>query len=86
MGQYRDDALVALHGSWNRREKDGYKVVRLHWSEDGTITESDFMAGFLDDDNVIGRPVDIAESPSGEIFISDDFSGSVYRVVSSEQK
>jgi len=85
-GRYRNDALVALHGSWNRREKDGYKVVRLHWSEDGTITESDFMTGFLDDDDVIGRPVDIAESPSGEIFISDDFSGSVYRVVFSDQK
>jgi len=85
-GPYRNDALVALHGSWNRREKDGYKVVRLHWSEDGTITESDFMTGFLDDGHVIGRPADIAESPSGEIFISDDFSGSVYRVVFSGQK
>jgi len=80
-GPYRNDALVALHGSWNRREKDGYKVVRLNWSADDAITESDFMTGFLDDDHVIGRPVDIAESPSGEIFISDDFSGSIYRVV-----
>ncbi len=78
---YHHDALVALHGSWNRSEKDGYKVVRLHWSDEDTITESDFMAGFLVDGNVIGRPVDIAESPSGEIFISDDFNGSIYRVV-----
>jgi len=85
-GQYRNDALVALHGSWNRREKDGYKVVRLHWSDDGDITESDFMTGFLENGNVIGRPVDIAESPSGEIFISDDFSGSIYRVVFAGQE
>ncbi len=80
-GRYRHDALVALHGSWNRRDKDGYKVVRLRWSANGEITETDFMTGFLNNDDVIGRPVDIAESPSGEIFISDDFSGSIYRVV-----
>jgi len=85
-GQYRNDALVALHGSWNRREKDGYKVIRLHWSDNGNITESDFMTGFLKQGDVIGRPVDIAESPSGEIFISDDFSGSVYRVVFTNQE
>ena len=83
-GPYRNDALVALHGSWNRRDKDGYKVVRLLWSADGVINESDFMTGFLVNDDVIGRPVDIAESSSGEIFISDDFSGSIYRIVFSE--
>lgn len=82
---YHHDALVALHGSWNRSEKDGYKVVRLHWSDNDSITESDFMTGFLINGDVIGRPVDIAESPSGEIFISDDFNGSIYRVVYSGQ-
>ncbi len=82
--RYRDDALVALHGSWNRREKDGYKVVRLHWSDDGAITETDFMTGFLLNGDVIGRPVDIAENSSGAIYISDDFNGSIYRVTSSK--
>lgn len=76
----RGAALVALHGSWNRRTKDGYKVVSLHWHPDGRIEERDFAAGFLDDDGVIGRPVDIAEGPDGAIYISDDFAGSVYRV------
>ena len=78
---YYHDALVALHGSWNRSEKDGYKVVRLRWSEDGTIRAHDFMTGFLVNGDVIGRPVDIAESATGEIFISDDFANAVYRVV-----
>jgi len=77
---YHHDALVALHGSWNRSEKDGYKVVRLHWSEQGQITETDFMTGFLADDDVIGRPVDVVESTAGMIFVSDDFSGAVYRI------
>ncbi len=78
---FRHDALVALHGSWNRAEKDGYKVVRLHWSEDGAIRGEDFMTGFLIDGDVIGRPVDIAESPAGEIFVSDDFANAIYRIV-----
>ena len=76
----RGAALVALHGSWNRRAKDGYKVVALHWQPDGRIEERDFAVGFLDDEGVIGRPVDVAEGPDGAVYISDDFTGSVYRV------
>ncbi len=76
----RGAALVALHGSWNRREKDGYKVVSLHWAPDGHIEERDFATGFLHDGGVIGRPVDVAEGPDGAFYISDDFAGSIYRV------
>lgn len=76
----RGAALVALHGSWNRTKKDGYKVVSLHWNEDGSIEERDFVTGFEVDEDVIGRPVDVAEGPDGAIYISDDFAGSIYRV------
>jgi glucose/arabinose dehydrogenase len=76
----RGAALVALHGSWNRRAKDGYKVVSLHWAPDGRIEERDFATGFLDDDGVIGRPVDVAEGPDGAFYVSDDFAGSIYRI------
>jgi glucose/arabinose dehydrogenase len=81
---FHHDALVALHGSWNRREKDGYKVVRLSWDANGEISQADFMTGFLLDDDVIGRPVDVTEAPDGSIYISDDFSGSVYRLAYGE--
>jgi glucose/arabinose dehydrogenase len=77
---YRGAALVALHGSWNRTRKDGYKVVSLHWSADGRIAERDFLTGFLVDDDVSGRPVDIAQGPDGAVYISDDYAGSVFRV------
>ncbi|WP_323845452.1 DUF7133 domain-containing protein [Microbulbifer magnicolonia] len=79
---YRDAALVALHGSWNRSVKDGYKVVSLHWDERGYIHQRDFLWGFLSDDKseVHGRPVAIAEDASGNIYISDDYAGAVYRV------
>jgi cytochrome c553 len=79
---YRGAAVVALHGSWNRTRKDGYKVVSLHWDGQGAIAERDFLTGFLgaDDADVIGRPVDVAEGPDGSVYVSDDYAGSVYRV------
>ncbi|WGL16115.1 PQQ-dependent sugar dehydrogenase [Microbulbifer bruguierae] len=79
---YQESALVALHGSWNRDVKDGYKVVSLHWDESGRINAEDFMWGFLGEDKstVYGRPVDIAEDVRGNIYISDDYAGAVYRV------
>jgi len=81
---YQNAALVALHGSWNRTAKDGYKVVSLHWAADGSVEARDFISGFLEDDGVIGRPAELAEGQDGSIFISDDFAGAVYRVVYGE--
>jgi glucose/arabinose dehydrogenase len=78
---YRGAALVALHGSWNRTRKDGYAVVSLHWRADGSIEERDFLVGFLEAEDVIGRPVDVAEAPDGAIYVSDDYAGVVYRIV-----
>jgi glucose/arabinose dehydrogenase len=73
-------ALVALHGSWNRSELDGYKVVALHWDNEGKITSSDFLRGFLSDEGVSGRPVDITQDSRGNLYISDDLAGRIYRV------
>jgi glucose/arabinose dehydrogenase len=77
---YQGTALVALHGSWNRSEKDGYKVVSLHF-EEGEITEKDFMTGFLVGGTVIGRPVDVEQDEDGALYVSDDFTGTVYKLV-----
>ena len=77
---YRGAALVALHGSWNRTSRDGYKVVSLHWEAQGGITQRDFLTGFLNREEVIGRPVDIAQGTDGAIYISDDFGGVVFKV------
>jgi glucose/arabinose dehydrogenase len=80
---YRGAALVALHGSWNRTVKDGYRVVSLHWAGD-SIVERDFAVGFERDGEVIGRPVDVAEGPDGAIYVSDDYAGAVYRITHGE--
>lgn len=77
---YQRGALVALHGSWNRSTPDGYKVVLLHWNDDGAITESDFLTGFLGPDGIIGRPAFVTEGPDGAIYVSDDYAGVIYRI------
>jgi glucose/arabinose dehydrogenase len=76
---YRGAAFVALHGSWNRTRKSGYKVVVLQFDA-GAIRESDFAVGFEENEDVIGRPVDVLEGPDGELFVSDDYAGAIYRV------
>jgi mono/diheme cytochrome c family protein len=80
---YRGAALVALHGSWNRTSLDGYEVVSLHWNGD-EIEERPFLGGFLRDGSVRGRPVDVAEGPDGALYVSDDYTGAIYRVAYGE--
>lgn len=77
---YERTALVALHGSWNRTIPDGYKVVALHWKDDGSIEQRDFLTGFEHNGDVIGRPVDVAQGPDGAFYVSDDYAGLIYRV------
>jgi glucose/arabinose dehydrogenase len=78
---YERTALVALHGSWNRSQPDGYKVVALDWAADGSISERDFLTGFLNEEGVLGRPAGVTQGSDGAIYITDDYAGVVYRVV-----
>lgn len=79
--EYRGDLLVAYHGSWNRTQPTGYKVVRFDLDENGKSKgESDFLTGFLDGNSALGRPVDLLFDSQGNLFISDDKSGVVYKV------
>lgn len=77
---YIGAAFVAQHGSWNRSKKSGYQVVALHFRPDGTIREEPFATGFMIDEAVSGRPVDVAVGPDGALYVSDDFTGSIYRI------
>lgn len=80
--QYQHRLFVAQHGSWNRSQPQGYKVVALKLDNAGNvITEQDFITGWLTENNqVLGRPVDILELPSGELLISDDKQGVIYSI------
>jgi glucose/arabinose dehydrogenase len=80
--QYRNQALVARHGSWNRSNKFGGDVALVTLNGDGSVKSvTPFITGFLQpDNNYIARPVDVMNMPDGSILISDDWNGAVYRV------
>lgn len=77
---YRDDALVALHGSWNRSQPAGYKVVRVHFEGNQTVKVTDFATGWLTGAGAWGRPVDVAVGADGALYISDDRAGIIIRI------
>ena len=81
--EYRYNLLVAYHGSWNRTQPTGYKVVRFKLDQAGNVLgpAEDFITGWLTAQGALGRPVDILITGDGVIFISDDKAGVVYRVV-----
>lgn len=79
---YRGDAFVTLHGSWNRASRTGYKVVRIV-VEDGKPTGEyeDFITGFVvDGDAVWGRPVGVAVANDGALLVSEDGNDTIWRV------
>ena len=79
---YRGDGFVAMHGSWNRGVRTGYKIVRLklsHGRADGAY--EDFVTGFvIDDHKVWGRPVATATARDGALLFTDDASDTLWRV------
>ncbi|GAB6051740.1 sorbosone dehydrogenase family protein [Magnetospira thiophila] len=78
---YRNDAFVAQHGSWNRAELDGYRVMRIRFDEQGQpLGKEIFADGWLKDGDVIGRPVDVAVLWDGSLLVSDDSAGAIYRI------
>jgi glucose/arabinose dehydrogenase len=80
--EYRDDAFVALHGSWNRLPPTGYEVARVVF-EDGVPQRFEpFVTGFLIDGGraTFGRPAGITVAPDGSLLFSDDSGGVIYRV------
>jgi glucose/arabinose dehydrogenase len=80
--EYRDDAFIAMHGSWNRFPPTGYEVVRLVFENGVPQRFEDFVTGFLIEDGAatFGRPAGITVAPDGSLLFSDDTSGAIYRV------
>jgi glucose/arabinose dehydrogenase len=78
---YRGDALVAYHGSWNRDTPTGAKVVRIHVANGRPVGVEDFIVGWQDaGGRRWGRPVDVLVAADGAVLVSDDQSGTIYRV------
>ncbi len=86
--EYRGDAFVTLHGSWNRQLRTGYKVVRLKL-QNGVPTGDyeDFVTGFvLDAKRVWGRPVGVAVTHDGALLVSEDGNGTLWRITPTPQR
>ena len=81
-GAYAEGAFVGEHGSWNRQDLSGYKVVWIPFSNGRpTGKPVDFVTGFLADGKARGRPVGVAFDPAKRILlIADDLSNTVWRV------
>ncbi|MDE3201176.1 MAG: sorbosone dehydrogenase family protein [Acidobacteriota bacterium] len=81
--EFKGDGFACEHGSWNRKQRAGYEVIRLPMKDGHATGEyEDFLTGFtIGDGNVWGRPVGVAQASDGSIFVSDDGSRSIWHVV-----
>jgi glucose/arabinose dehydrogenase len=79
--EFRGDAVVAFHGSWNRDEPTGAKLVRIRVRDGRPTGYEDFITGWQDaSGRRWGRPVDVVVYRDGSLLVSDDQAGIVYRV------
>ncbi|WP_238013038.1 gluconolaconase [Dactylosporangium sp. AC04546] len=82
---YRDGAVVPLHGSWNSTKPAGYKVQFIPFGNGTPGAATDLVTGFVGPDGRWwGRPVDAAADRDGSLLVSDDGSGTVYRLTPSK--
>ena len=78
--EYRNSIFIAEHGSWDRSEKIGYRVVRVALSGNKAVKHEVFAEGWLQGESVWGRPVDVLVMPDGALLVSDDHAGAIYRI------
>ncbi|MCB0635298.1 MAG: PQQ-dependent sugar dehydrogenase, partial [Lewinella sp.] len=80
---YRNQIIIAEHGSWNRSTKIGYRLMLVRLDENQqAISYEPFAEGWLmeDEDDIWGRPVDLEFLPDGSMLVSDDFADVIYRI------
>ena len=82
--EYRNQVLIAEHGSWNRTEPIGYRVTLVKLDGNNAISYEPFAEGWLQNGKPWGRPVDILQLPDGSVLVSDDYGGKIYRITYSK--
>jgi glucose/arabinose dehydrogenase len=85
---YRGDAFVALHGSWNRGVRTGYKVIRVLLKNGVPNGQyDDFLTGFVvNSHDVWGRPVGVTVAHDGALLVTEDGNGTMWRVAYEKDK
>ena len=79
--EYQGAIFSAQHGSWNRTEPVGARVMVTTIDDEGNATTEPFAEGWLDaNGEYLGRPVDVAQLRDGSLLVSDDLAGAIYRI------
>ena len=78
--EYRGQVFIAEHGSWNRSKKIGYRISLVRLDGDAAISYEPFAFGWLQGQQVSGRPVDLIVKQDGSLLVSDDQAGKIYRI------
>lgn len=78
--EYRGQIFLAEHGSWNRSKKIGYRVSLVRLENGDPVSYEVFAEGWLQDEEVFGRPVDLLVLDDGSLLVSDDYAGKLYRI------
>jgi glucose/arabinose dehydrogenase len=79
--EYKNNIIIAEHGSWNRTQKSGYNLTRVELGPAGNVLKSEvFMSGVLQGDDFWARLVDVLVMPDGALLVSDDWNGVIYRI------
>lgn len=77
---YRNQILIAEHGSWNRSKKLGYRITMVELENNKPVSYKIFAEGWNIGEKVWGRPVDLLNYPDGSILVSDDYGNTIYRI------
>ena len=79
---WKNNIIIAEHGSWNRAEKSGYNLTRVILDHSGTkvVKTEPFLTGLLDGQKILARVVDVQVMPDGSLLVSDDWNGAIYRI------
>ncbi len=78
--EYRGQIFIAEHGSWNRSRPIGYRISLVRVRDGRAVSYETFADGWLKNGAAWGRPVDVLVMPDGALLVSDDLSGTVYRI------
>lgn len=79
--EYRRQVFIAEHGSWNRKDRIGYRITLVKLDGNRAVSYTPFVSGWLKaDGSVTGRPVDLLQLPDGSLLVSDDKAGAIYRI------
>lgn len=78
--KYRGAIFIARHGPWNRALKDADVAVAFLNDKREVLTVEPFLTGFVQDNDYVGRPVDVHVMKDGSLLVSDDHNGAIYRV------